>query len=85
MVLKKTGINPVVFKGSDSAHDFIGRVFKLLFAVVVFVVLIHSFLPGVYEYLIPSSVAATVMDQIDGDYLPNRVFGLDHSRPGTNG
>jgi hypothetical protein len=26
VVWKKTGINPVVFKGSDSAHDFIGRV-----------------------------------------------------------
>ena len=53
MVWKKTGVNPVVFKGSDSAHDFIGRVFKLLFGVVVLVVLIHSFLPGVYEYLTP--------------------------------
>jgi protein-S-isoprenylcysteine O-methyltransferase Ste14 len=53
MVWKKTGVNPVVFKGSDSAHDFIGRVFKLLFTLIVFVVFIHSFFPGVYEYLVP--------------------------------
>jgi hypothetical protein len=36
-VWKKTGVNPVVFKGSDSAHDFVGRVFKALFAVIVVV------------------------------------------------
>ena len=29
-VWKQTGINPVVFKQTDSAHDFIGRVFKIL-------------------------------------------------------
>lgn len=53
VVWKKTGINPVVFKGSDSAHDFIGRVFKLLFVLVVAVVLVYSFLPDAYQYLLP--------------------------------
>lgn len=53
VVWKRTGINPVVFKGSDDAHDFIGRVFKLLFAVVVGVVLVYSFFPGAYQYLMP--------------------------------
>src|SRR6185503_3110526 len=53
VVRKRTGVNPVVFKGSDSAHDFIGRLFKLLFAAIVLVVVIHSFVPGAYEYLIP--------------------------------
>ena len=37
VVWKKTGVNPVVFKGSDSAHDFIGRIFKALFAVTLLV------------------------------------------------
>jgi len=50
MVWKKTGVNPVVFKGSDDAHDFIGRVFKLLFALVAVVVLAYSFRPEVYRY-----------------------------------
>ena len=53
VVWKKTGVNPVVFKGSDSAHDFIGRLFKALFAVIVAVVVIHAFLPGAYQYLMP--------------------------------
>ena len=46
-------MNPFVFKGSDSAHDFIGRVTKALFGLVVAVVVIHAFIPSVYQYLIP--------------------------------
>jgi len=53
MVWKRTGVNPVVFKGSDDAHDFIGRIFKLLFALIVTVVLVYSFWPSVYLYLMP--------------------------------
>lgn len=53
MVWKKTGVNPVVFKGSDDAHDFIGRIFKLLFAIIVGVVCVYSFRPSVYLYLMP--------------------------------
>lgn len=52
-VWKRTGVNPVVFKGSDSAHDFIGRMFKALFAVIVAAVLIDSFVPSAYQYLMP--------------------------------
>jgi len=48
MVWKRTGVNPIVFKGSDDAHDFIGRVFKLLFALVVAVVFGYSFWPEMY-------------------------------------
>ena len=53
MVWKKTGINPVVFKGTDSAHDFIGTVSKVIFAVVLLVVLVYSVLPNAYPYLMP--------------------------------
>ncbi len=53
LVWKRTGINPVVFKGTDSAHDYIGRMFKLLFAVIVFVVLVYSFWPNGYRRLMP--------------------------------
>jgi protein-S-isoprenylcysteine O-methyltransferase Ste14 len=53
VVWKRTGINPVVFKGSDNAHDFIGRVFKLLFVVVVGVVIVYSFFDMTYQYLDP--------------------------------
>jgi protein-S-isoprenylcysteine O-methyltransferase Ste14 len=53
VVWKHTGINPVTFKGSDSAHDFVGRVFKLVFVVVVLVVFVYSFFPFAYRYTSP--------------------------------
>lgn len=52
-VWRATGFNPVVFKGSDNAHDFIGRLFKLLFAVIVAVVILYAFLPSTYHYVMP--------------------------------
>lgn len=48
-----TGINPVVFKTSDDAHDFIGRVFKLMFLLVVVVIAVYSFVPTVYRFTGP--------------------------------
>lgn len=53
IVWKHTGINPVTFKGSDNAHDFVGRVFKLVFVLVVLVVFVYSFFPLVYTYTSP--------------------------------
>jgi len=52
-VWKKTGVNPVVFKSPDNAHDFIGQIFRLLFALIVVSVFIHSFLPNADRYLGP--------------------------------
>ena len=53
VVWTRTGVNPVVFKGSDSAHDFIGRVFKALFALILAVVIVYAFIPGAYQYVMP--------------------------------
>jgi len=53
VVWKRTGINPVVFKGTDSAHDFIGTISKFVFALLIFVVLVYSLLPAAYQYLLP--------------------------------
>ena len=53
LVWKKTGVNPVVFKGTDSAHDFVGRIFKALFAVIVAIVIIYAFIPSAYQYVMP--------------------------------
>src|SRR5687767_5871133 len=52
-VWKRTGVNPVVFKRSDDAHDFIGRVFILLFALIAAVVLAYSSSPELYRYSVP--------------------------------
>lgn len=53
LVWKRTGINPVVFKGTDSAHDYVGRLFRLLFALIVIVVFIYSFWPDGYRSFMP--------------------------------
>ena len=52
-VRKRTGVNPIVFKGSDSAHDFVGRIFKAVFAVIVAIVIVHAFIPNAYQYVMP--------------------------------
>jgi protein-S-isoprenylcysteine O-methyltransferase Ste14 len=53
LVKKRTGINPVTLKSSRSVRDFIGRVFKLLFATIAVVVIVFAFLPRYYHYLVP--------------------------------
>ena len=53
VVRKRTGVNPVLFKSSDSAHDFIGRVFKALFAAIVAGVVSDAFVPNADQYLTP--------------------------------
>ena len=53
LVWKHTGINPITFQGSDTAHDFIGRLFKALFALILLVVTVFTFLPGLYRFLLP--------------------------------
>ena len=53
VVWKHTGIYPVTFRGSDSAHDFVGRGLKLVFVVIVLVVFVYSFFPFAYAYTMP--------------------------------
>ena len=53
LVWKRTGINPVTFKGNDDAHDFIGRLFKALFAFVFLVVVVYALVPAAYRFLLP--------------------------------
>ncbi|HEU4594844.1 MAG TPA: isoprenylcysteine carboxylmethyltransferase family protein [Pyrinomonadaceae bacterium] len=52
-VWKRTNVNPLVFKGSDNSHDYIGRVFKLMFGAIVAVVVIYSTSERLYQYLMP--------------------------------
>lgn len=52
-VYKETGINPVTFKNSGNAHDYIGMVMKVLIGLLVVAVLFFSFLPHQYQYIVP--------------------------------
>jgi protein-S-isoprenylcysteine O-methyltransferase Ste14 len=52
-VWKKTGVNPVTFRGADDAHDYIGKLFKIVMVGLSAVIIIHAFVPSVYPYLLP--------------------------------
>ncbi|HSK74021.1 MAG TPA: isoprenylcysteine carboxylmethyltransferase family protein [Pyrinomonadaceae bacterium] len=52
-VWKITKHNPVVFGKSDNAHDYIGKVFKLLMASIFIVVLLQTIFPNFEAYLLP--------------------------------
>jgi protein-S-isoprenylcysteine O-methyltransferase Ste14 len=53
LVWRRTGVNPYVLGNKSTAHDLIGRLFKLLFLTAALVILIHTFAPPWYQYLAP--------------------------------
>jgi protein-S-isoprenylcysteine O-methyltransferase Ste14 len=54
-VWKTKGVNPFVLGSSDSAHDYIGKLFRLLFALIVMTVILYVASSSAYEYLMPIS------------------------------
>lgn len=52
-VYRQTGINPVTFGGTDSAHDYAGFLFKLTAGLLLAVVASLAFFPSVSRYLLP--------------------------------
>ncbi len=52
-VKKKTGINPYVFRNSDSPHDYLGKVTKVITFFLFLVILLNLFAKEAYKYVIP--------------------------------
>ena len=52
-VWKKTGVNPVTFRGADNTHDYIGKLFKILITALAAIIIIYAFAPDGYLYLLP--------------------------------
>jgi len=52
-VWRQTGINPYVMGRSDSAYDFIGFAFKLVFGLLAVAILLFSVLRPFYIYAMP--------------------------------
>jgi hypothetical protein len=82
VVWKRTGVNPIVFKGSDDAHDFIGRIFKLLFALIVGVVLV--LVQPVY-LLDAYRMARILLVEIDGHCVVALIARLDSDCSSADG
>lgn len=53
IVWKQTGVNPFVFGSTDKAHDYIGRVYKLMVLLTWVSIGIFSFYPSWYQFLMP--------------------------------
>lgn len=52
-VKRKTGINPYVFKNTDSAHDFLGKVSAPITSLIFIVALVNLIYPTGLEYFAP--------------------------------
>jgi|CXWL01.1.fsa_nt_gi protein-S-isoprenylcysteine O-methyltransferase Ste14 len=52
-VWKKTGVNPVTFGNSGNAHDYLGKVFKLVILGLAAVVIAHTLIPDSRPFLLP--------------------------------
>jgi protein-S-isoprenylcysteine O-methyltransferase Ste14 len=50
---KQTGINPITFGKADTAHNYIGFVMKVLIVLLFATVLLYSFSPSLYQYVVP--------------------------------
>lgn len=57
-VWKATGVNPYKLGSTESAHDYIGLLFRLTMLMTAFVVMTYTFLPEIYEYLVPITYLA---------------------------
>lgn len=54
-VKRKTGINPYVFKNTDSAHDYLGKVSAPITSLIFIVALVNLFYPVGLQFLAPFS------------------------------
>lgn len=52
-VWKTTGVNPYKLGKSESAHDYIGFLFRLTLIATSVIVVVFAFFPNAYEYLAP--------------------------------
>jgi protein-S-isoprenylcysteine O-methyltransferase Ste14 len=65
-VWKRTGIFPVTFSNNDTAHDYIGKVFKVLLALLVITGAIYAFYREGVQYLLPIWYLEKPVLQISG-------------------
>ena len=52
-VKRRTGINPYVFKNTESAHDFLGKVSAPITSLIFIVALVNLFYPKGLQYFAP--------------------------------
>ncbi len=73
-VWKTTGVNPYKLGSSDSAHDYIGKFFRLVIAGCGLVVIAFALFPNLYASLLPITQLEAARVKIFGGVL--LVFAL---------
>ncbi len=53
LMWRRTGINPYVLGQSDSAFDYIGRLFRVSLALIVSVIMLYAWVLAAYNLLTP--------------------------------
>jgi protein-S-isoprenylcysteine O-methyltransferase Ste14 len=65
-VYRRTGIHPVTFGKTDNAHDYIGKMMKIVTGLLVAVVLCFSFIKAAYQYTVPIRYLQREWSQMTG-------------------
>lgn len=52
---RSSGVTPYKPGNADDVHDFVGRLLRLILIACAAVVLVYSFLPGLYPYFLPAA------------------------------
>jgi protein-S-isoprenylcysteine O-methyltransferase Ste14 len=68
-VWKRTGVNPVTFRGADNAHDYIGKLFKIVMAALMLGAIVYAFAPRYYPFLLPIVLLESPVVQLIGSGL----------------
>ena len=68
-VWKSTGVNPYKLGSSDSAHDYIGKNFRLIMLACALVVILFAFLPNIYQLLLPIHYLTNNIPAVIGQIL----------------
>jgi len=68
-VWKSTGVNPYKLGSADTAHDYIGKNFRLVMLACAMVVILFTFLPNLYQLLIPITYFANLYLTVLGAVL----------------
>lgn len=68
-IYRRTGINPVVFGNTDTAHDLTGRMFKVTLALVPVSIICYWAGADTYRLLLPVTYLDTAMAHIIGAIL----------------
>ena len=68
-VWKSTGVNPYKLGSADTAHDYIGKNFRFVMFACALVVILFTFTPNIYQFLIPISYFTNIYLTIPGAIL----------------